>query len=427
VNENQAMANKDLYLNVLLSSGVGRLHFLEIASELKRIGIPFNLVCGYVPRESHKFFLNLIGRFLRRPNLFNRLVLRLGYGGQLAAHLKGNGFAEGAAQFALRLSELGLCSRSWGQRISWQFFGAQTRRYLLGHNIFHVRSGAGGGGAIKRARSLCMFIIFDHIIAHPAYIDAVLAPEYAKFGEIFDGGPGKPFWRLVMEDCCQADIIVVNSDFVKKTFVEQGFDAEKIAIVYWGVRPDFIGLKKRYVCSSKKLRLLFTGALELRKGSRCLIEAMEEMQRLGCDFELHLAGNSADGRRHFGDRLKRLPVIDYGPLLQDQLKQLFIDSDLYVFPTLAEGCARSAMEAMFAGLPVITTEACGLPGNPDEHYCLVPANDPIRLASLIIQLSQDETTRVRLGLGGVQLARSGLYNWQSFGNKLVEVYTALLN
>jgi glycosyltransferase involved in cell wall biosynthesis len=272
-----------------------------------------------------------------------------------------------------------------------------------------------------------MFIIVDHSIAHPAYIDAVLAPEYAKFGEIFDGGPGKPFWRLVMEDCCQADIIVVNSDFVKKTFVEQGFDAEKIAIVYWGVRPDFIGLKKRYVCSSKKLRLLFTGALELRKGSRCLIEAMEEMQRLGCDFELHLAGNSADGRRHFGDRLKRLPVIDYGPLLQDQLKQLFIDSDLYVFPTLAEGCARSAMEAMFAGLPVITTEACGLPGNPDEHYCLVPANDPIRLASLIIQLSQDETTRVRLGLGGVQLARSGLYNWQSFGNKLVEVYTALLN
>jgi glycosyltransferase involved in cell wall biosynthesis len=407
---------------VLISSGVGRLHFIDLASALvKNENRSFELVCGYVPQEKDSFVLNIIGRWLGRPRLYDRLVVRLGRGGDLKPFLRSNGLAEGIAQLALRIASFGIISRSQGQLWAWKFFGWRTCRYINKQKIFHVRSGAGGGGAIEKARSLGMAIVVDHSIAHPAFIDALLAPEYARVGEEFEGGPNTPFWRLVLRDCALADVILVNSDFVKKTFIEYGFSADKIAVIYWGVPSDFIGLKQHYT-RQLKIRLLFTGALELRKGSRCLVEAMEYLQRMNFDFELHLAGNSSDGRRHFGDRLSCLPIVDHGPLLQPELKKLIEESDLYIFPTLAEGCARSAMEAMFAGLPVVTTEACGLPGKPNEHYRLIEPNDSRSLAESIVALAENEAERRRMGSTGIALATTGGYTWEAFGASLSSLY-----
>lgn len=43
-----------------------------------------------------------------------------------------------------------------------------------------------------------------------------------------------------MYDCEEGDRLLVNSDFVKNTFIEYGFDTNKIDVVYLGVRSDFL-------------------------------------------------------------------------------------------------------------------------------------------------------------------------------------------
>jgi glycosyltransferase involved in cell wall biosynthesis len=405
-------------MRVVLSSGVGRIHFVETALALKRAGVLFEFVCGYIPKPKHSAALNLIGRFLGRPRLYERLLVRLG-GGDLRSALRANALAEGVAQLLYRLGQLHLCPMDWGQRLSWQLFGYRTRRYLRNQQIFHVRSGAGQGGAIRTARRRGMRIVVDHSIAHPAYINDKLAGEYRRVARVPLITPTSAFWRLVLADCAMADVLVVNSDFVKSTFIERGYPAHKITVDYLGVREDFLGIKKDYRRNGV-LRLLFIGSFELRKGARILVEALELLKSRGLGVELHLVGDASEGKGFFRERLKNLPVVFHGAILQDKVRELLINSDIFIFPTFAEGCAKAAMEALVAGLPVITTCACGLPIAAKHAYVEVIDGDAIQLAKEIQRLGDDELLREDLGRSGAKIGAN--YTWSKYGERLAKLY-----
>jgi len=408
-------------VNVIISAGVGRLHFIDVGKALLARGCHFTLVCGILPNPRLNSVLCVAGKLLGRPNLAKSISARAGEGGTLLPLLRSNALAEGFSQLLLRLADLHLLPRPSTQALSWRFYGWRTRRYFAKQAIFHVRTGGGQGGAIAEARARGMRIIADQSIAHPAYVTRVLAPEWKRFGAEKEGRLDGAFWDLVVQDCLDADVILVNSDFVKKTLVDNGFSADKIKVLYLGTRLDFMGVKKDYQIRGRA-KLLFTGTFELRKGLRILIEALEMLVAEGIDCELHVAGNPAESTRFFGDRIARLPIIMHGILMQDDLKQLLADADIYVFPTLAEGCAKSAMEAMFAGLPVVTTEACGLPGRPGEDYEQVPVLSSLALTAAIKRLLGDEDARRGLGAGGLRMAKSGDYSWDMYAKKLMDFY-----
>ena len=359
-----------------------------------------------------------------RPSLGDRVAVRLGPEGILRKHLRSNALGEGVTQLLYRMAQFRLVPHAYGQRLGWILFGWLSRRHLQDQKIFHVRSGAGQGGVIKKARRKGMRILVDHSIAHPAYMQKVLGHEYLMAGKKTPINSADPFWSLVLDDCKEADLLMVNSDFVKETFIKEGFPVEKIEVNYLGVRSDFWGIKTNY-SREPVLKLLFTGAFELRKGCRILVEAMECLRSRGVDFELHLAGSDSEAYHIFGDRLAQLPIVRHGSLLQDDLKSLLEECDIYVFPTFAEGCARSAMEAMYAGLPVITTNACGLPGDGGVHWMEIEAGDVQNLVCSIEQLAGDTEARARLGRAGVSMARSGSYTWDSYGRKLIFIYDQL--
>lgn len=408
---------------VLLSSGVGRIHFVETAMVLHEKQFPFKLICGYVPSARLAGVLRLIGPALARPNLDKRLEVRLGPHGVLKQYLLSNALAEGLTQFWLRMANLKCAPRNFTQALSWRFFGYMSQRYIKKHQkIFHVRSGAGSGGAISKAKAEGLKILVDHSIAHPAFVSKWMGPEYARYGDPQLGLMEGSFWDLVVQDCQNADALLVNSDFVKSTFIAEGYDPDKIHVAYLGVREDFFGLKKNYQ-TSPVLRLLFTGSFDLRKGARILVEAMEFLKAKGVKCELHVAGSNLEADRYFSDRLSSLPVIFHGALLQDDIKRLLAESDIYVFPTFAEGCAKSAMEALVAGLPVITTVACGLPQVARNCYVEIPLGDSQKLCSEIIRLAENENERRLLGQGGVALGPA--FTWDKFGDRLINLYQTL--
>jgi glycosyltransferase involved in cell wall biosynthesis len=70
---------------------------------------------------------------------------------------------------------------------------------------------------------------------------------------------------------------------------------------------------------------------------------------------------TTDIPREWMERTRALNIHFHGHVAQDVLRQAMENSDAYVFPTFAEGCAKSVMEAMSAGLPVITTIDSGAP------------------------------------------------------------------
>jgi glycosyltransferase involved in cell wall biosynthesis len=275
-----------------------------------------------------------------------------------------------------------------------------------------VRSGAGQSGAIRKARQHGMAIVTDHSIAHPAFIHRTLKEEFARFGLPAGYDPQADLWKLVLRDCVDADLLLVNSDFVKKTFVGEGYPEHKLRVAYLGVREDFFDLKRDYRIEGP-VRILFTGNFDVRKGVRLLLEAIRSCRRSGLDVRLELMGNLDNGAASIepGDEVffRHTP---FAPL--EQVARAFASADLFVFPTFAEGSSRAGMEAAAAGVPIITTENCGLPLEHGKSVFYVPVNDAPSLADAIGKLATDETLRAMLGRNAMSTITKN-YTWKHYG------------
>jgi glycosyltransferase involved in cell wall biosynthesis len=256
-----------------------------------------------------------------------------------------------------------------------------------------------------------------------------LRPEYEKNGTRFDFGTSSSFWRLVVEDCKWADVLLVNSYFVRDTFLEQGFSADKIRVAYLGVRSDFFGLREITTkdLRDRKVKLLFTGGFGFRKGGEYIFGALKILkENLGDVFEMDVVGSYAEAEALI-KRYERynLPITFHGHVPQDDLKEFLANSDIYVFPSLAEGCASSGMEAMAAGLCVVATKESGLPIDDGVNGCVVPSKDAKVLAEKIQMLLETPSEIDRMGASASKLIHEN-YTWEKYAETVKSIYSEML-
>ena len=311
-----------------------------------------------------------------------------------------------------------------GRAKAWSLYGWLCKRHLKGAEVFHCRSGAGCGGLLAKARMLGMKVVVDHSIAHPAFMDRQLRAEYEKNGAAFDLGMESGFWRQVMRDCEEADTVLVNSSFVRDTFIEQGFPAEKLRVVYLGEREDFFGVrepKREQGC----LKLLFTGRFGFRKGGEYILEALRRLKERGVDFKMDVVGDFSTAKGLI-ERYRKfdLPVAFHGAKPQDELKSFLANGDIYVFPSLAEGCAQSGMEAMSAGMCVIGTHESGFPITDGKDGYIVPSKDAKAIADRIEWLAKNRDEIDRTGKNAAKLVREN-YTWEKYAENVKKVYEEL--
>lgn len=417
----------------ILSSGYGRLHFVQSASWLGKAGVVVKLVCGWVPQSPDswvvRFCSKIVGRDLSAG--MRKRAIELPSDGEVLPCAWADFMCQGMFLIEQKIFRGRLLS--FFAAVAWKIFGWQSRKYIKelgvrGRSVFHVRSGAGHGGAIQLARRLHIPVIVDHSIAHPAFMEEHLRCEYEKNGEVFNLGISSRFWRLVAEDCEWADILLVNSFFVRDTFIEQGYPAEKIKVVYLGTRPDFFGLRVVRAADrrDRPIRLLFTGNFCFRKGAEYLLRAV----RILCEqsvipFEMDVVG-SYDKRMVEQFNASSLPVKFHGPIPQDDLKNFLSQSDIYVFPSLAEGCACSGMEAMAAGLCVVGTHESGFPIEDGVNGYIVPGKDAQAIADKILFLMNNPSEIDRLGIAAAELIRTK-YTWEQYAENVKRIYEEMLS
>jgi glycosyltransferase involved in cell wall biosynthesis len=89
------------------------------------------------------------------------------------------------------------------------------------------------------------------------------------------------------------------------------------------------------------------------------------------------------------------------------LKDLFRQADLFVFPTRGDCLPLAVLEAMAAGLPVITTAVGALPEAVKHHETgwVIPVDDAAALTEAMTALINDETLRRALGSRAAATAR----------------------
>ena len=178
-----------------------------------------------------------------------------------------------------------------------------------------------------------------------------------------------------------ADLVLVACGFVEKT-IREFYPDKKIAIAPYGVDAEFwspggeddrttgrrdnatIGGRRSEgaLLATPPLRFIYAGQSSIRKGIPVLLEAWEKAQLR--DAELTLVGSW----QLAVDRLKQLPrgVRFVGPVGPERLRELYRESDVFVFPSFFEGFGLVLLEAMACGLPAIASDRSAGPDILDD-------------------------------------------------------------
>ena len=98
-------------------------------------------------------------------------------------------------------------------------------------------------------------------------------------------------------------------------------------------------------------------------------------------------------------------VFHCGPLAHDLLVDYLNMADVFVLPTLNEGCCNAIIEAMACGLPIISSNR---PFNKDvldeSNSCLVEPMNVLEIANAIKRIKEDVCYRQQLSDGAIKTA-----------------------
>lgn len=175
-----------------------------------------------------------------------------------------------------------------------------------------------------------------------------------------------------------ANKIVVASTFCRESFAEDSALQDKIAVLPYGVEPAFLsaGLGRNSSQAAGPTRFLYVGNLGRHKGIETLKQAWVKLESMGAT--LRVVGS---GARNLQEELRGLGVEVAGQTDQEGVAKAMAAADVLVFPSYFEGFGRVILEAMAAGLPVITTRNTGGPDIIEEgkEGFLIPAKDAMAL------------------------------------------------
>lgn len=212
-----------------------------------------------------------------------------------------------------------------------------------------------------------------------------------------------------------AQFIFLQSEFCRQTFIDYGVPAAKLIVTPKGVNTGkFTPAPK----SDQTFRVLFVGALKLRKGLHYLLEAWASLQLK--DAELVLAGTVMDEVKdllaRYSSRCPSIRVLGQ----VSQTVPLYQQASVFVLPSLSEGSAKVTYEAMACGLPVIVTPNAGAVARDGEHGFVVPIKDAEAIAQKLLTLHSNPEMRHTMGLQAREYVRQ--YSWRRHCEFVLDCY-----
>ena len=241
------------------------------------------------------------------------------------------------------------------------------------------------------------------------------------------------------------DVLVVSRLWQEQLRRDYGVEAD---IVTNGVRADRFGagiseLRRKElrgrIGAGDRFLYLTVGGIEPRKGTVYLAEAMARLKAThpnppmlaiigGHSFQDYRAyrENVLNSLESSGLELGK-DVVLLGTVSDEELPEWFGAADGFAFPSMKEGWGLVVLEAMAAGLPVVTSDIDVFHEFlTDERDALMTgAGDAASLARGLARLVDDEATRQRLARRGPDVAAQ--YPWSRTADEHLAVYRRALS
>ena len=103
------------------------------------------------------------------------------------------------------------------------------------------------------------------------------------------------------------------------------------------------------------------------------------------------------------------------------LAYLYERAQAFIFPSFIEGFGMPVLEAMHAGLPVITSNSGALAEVAGDAALLVDPKSPQEIAAAMGRIAGDADLRKELIAKGLE--RAGQFSWQKTAEEILEIIT----
>ncbi|MDW8054133.1 MAG: glycosyltransferase family 4 protein [Anaerolineae bacterium] len=302
----------------------------------------------------------------------------------------------------------------WLWHVQAVLYDAWATRQLEPTDIFHVW-GSYGLRSIQRAKAMGALTVLEHASAHPVYRTQLLREEYARWGIPFHVRSAA--LSRALAEIALVDYVKVPSDFVYRSFVEQGVPSRKLLKVPYGVDLTRFRPAEKTNNANRPFRVLFVGQIGIRKGVPYLLEAWRKLQWR--DAELWLVGRLLPEMKPILTRYQNLEGVQLIGHTSDPAS-VYQQADVFAFPAIEEGSALVTYEAMACGLPVITTPNAGAVMQDGEEGFLVAVRDVEALAERLDRLRGNPPLQRRMSEAARWRAAS--LSWEDSGTLLVAAY-----
>lgn len=284
--------------------------------------------------------------------------------------------------------------------VGWRHFGADILRRLyidqhlvrLRPDIVHFEFGALAVGRMYLKELLTCKIVVS-FRGYDLNFSGLEQPDFYR--EVWEKADtlhflGRDLWRRALRRGCPPDKSHVLIPPAVETSSFCPPDRNHLEVVG---RPD------------RPLRILSVGRLEWKKGYEYALQAVAMLKNAGLRVQYRIAG--------MGEYLEAVAFCRHqlgldgdiellGAVPHSEVPKYMAWADVFLNSSVSEGFCNAVLEAQAMKLPIVCTDADGLPENVvhGETGFVVPRRDPQALADRLMLLARDPYLRREMGRAG---------------------------
>ena len=280
--------------------------------------------------------------------------------------------------------------------------------------------------SFKVAKTMGLKCIYDLPIAYYETGRALMhleAERLPKWSRTLGGGIKDSEEKLLRKskELELADLVIGPGSFVMDSLPDWAQNKQRLVAPFGSpqVSKDNFERIYRNKMRTKKLRVLFVGAMGQRKGLGDLFDAMKLLN--GRDTELVVLGSPLAKMSFYKEQFSDFVYEPVRP--HDKVLELMRTCDVLCLPSIVEGRALVMQEAMSQGLPIIITKNTGGEDLVEEGETgfLVPVGSPEAIAEKLVWFL--ENRQEISGMSRNSYKKSQTYTWEKYGETIINHLT----
>ena len=253
-------------------------------------------------------------------------------------------------------------------------------------------------------------VIYAHFIQ--AGVPAVMLAEYLKLpsfianGEADTIGESASLSHNLVKNTLEKVTGIISVSTKNKDEIVSLYGSEeilkKVRIIVNSADSKLFYKKDKLACRQKfgfpenAFIIAYTGSFIKRKGTRLLSSALERFDDV---YSIFIGVGE--------DKPTCKNILHTGRVNNKELADYLNAADMFVLPTLAEGCCNAIVEAVSCGLPVVSSDRAFNHDILDESCAiLIDPTDEDAIYQAIKRMKEDETYRESLANGSMEKAKS---------------------